>query len=220
MNDDDVAQYLREHPGFFDNHLELLSNLQLPNPHGGQAIALSDRQVQALREENRALRAKLQELIEFGEENDLITGKMHALMLAQLPAVSLPEYLGTLHDGLREGLDVPQTALRVWGGREGGSEDNERDEFSAVSDELKQYASALSQPFCGPSGNVEVAGWFADAASQVRSVAHVPVRDAGGACIGLLALGSEDVLRFYPDMGTIYLQRLGELTGAALRRFI
>ena len=29
---------------------ELLAQIQLPNPHGGQAIALSDRQVQALRE--------------------------------------------------------------------------------------------------------------------------------------------------------------------------
>jgi uncharacterized protein YigA (DUF484 family) len=54
----------------------------------------------------------------------------------------------------------------------------------------------------------------------VRSVAHMPVRDVAGICIGILALGSEDVLRFYPDMGVVYLQRLSELAGASLRRFI
>ena len=223
MNDDDVAQYLRDNRGFFENHVELLTQIQLPNPHGGQAISLSDRQVQALREENRALKAKLQELIEFAEENDAITGKMHALVLSQLPAASLGEPLATLHAGLREGLSMPQTALRVWGGRAGSnaSVDVEgRDEFAPVSDEFKEYAAGLSQPFCGPSGSVEAAGWFGDSAAQVRSVAHIPLRDAGGACIGLLALGSEDVLRFYPDMGTVYLRRLGELTGAALRRFV
>ena len=211
MNDDEVAQYLRDHPVFFEDHLELLTQIQLPNPHGGQAIALSDRQVQALREENRALKAKLQELIEFAEENDAITGKMHALVLSQLPTASLGELLAALHGGLREGLSVPQTALRIWGGREGAGDAEGRDEFAPVSDEFKQYASGLSQPFCG---------WFGESASQVRSVAHIPLRDAAGACIGLLALGSEDVLRFYPEMGTVYLQRLGELTGAALRRFV
>lgn len=220
MNDDDVAQYLRDNPGFFESHMELLTQIQFPNPHGGQAIAISDRQVQALREENRALKAKLQELIEFAEENDAITGKMHTLVLSQLPAASLGELLATLHAGLREGLSVPQTALRVWGGRDASGDAEGRDEFSPVSDEFKEYAAGLSQPFCGPSGSVEAAAWFGEAAAHVRSVAHIPLRDAGGACIGLLALGSEDVLRFYPDMGTVYLERLGELTGAALRRFV
>jgi uncharacterized protein YigA (DUF484 family) len=28
------------------------------------------------------------------------------------------------------------------------------------------------------------------------------------------------VLRFYPDMGTVYLKRLGELASAALVRFL
>ena len=41
-----------------------------------------------------------------------------------------------------------------------------------------------------------------------------------GACFGMLAFGSEDVTRFYPDMGTLYLKRLGDFLGAALLRFI
>jgi hypothetical protein len=39
-------------------------------------------------------------------------------------------------------------------------------------------------------------------------------------CFGMLALGSEDVLRFFPEMGTLYLKRLGDLTGAALLRLL
>ena len=33
---------------------------------------------------------------------------------------------------------------------------------------------------------------------------------------GLLALGSEDAKRFYAEMGTLYLRRIGELVAAAL----
>jgi len=49
-------------------------------------------------------------------------------------------------------------------------------------------------------------------------VALMPLRDE--VCFGMLALGSEDVMRFYPEMGTLYLKRLGELAGASLARFL
>ena len=34
----------------------------------------------------------------------------------------------------------------------------------------------------------------------------------------MVALGSEDPQRFYSDMGTLYLERLGELVSAAISR--
>ena len=43
---------------------------------------------------------------------------------------------------------------------------------------------------------------------------------APGEAFGMLALGSEDAARFYADMGTLYLMRLGEMAGAGLTRFI
>jgi len=46
----------------------------------------------------------------------------------------------------------------------------------------------------------------------------MPLRDAGNACVGMLALASEDPARFFPEMGTLYLKRLGELASAALQR--
>ena len=34
----------------------------------------------------------------------------------------------------------------------------------------------------------------------------------------VLALGSEEPQRFYPEMGTLYLERIGEVAAAALNR--
>ena len=53
----------------------------------------------------------------------------------------------------------------------------------------------------------------------MRSVAQMALRDEAKGCIGMLTLGSEDVMRFYPEMGTLYLQRLGELASASLLRY-
>jgi uncharacterized protein len=208
---DEIARYLRENPVFFEKYADMLAEIYIPHPHGGRAIPLSDRQVLTLRDKNRALELRLAELLQLGVENDAIGDKMHRLSLALLSAQDLQNLLAVLYLHLREDFAVPHAALRLWGlGGDGV-------EFRSVSDELKRYAGSLTQPFCGPSGNAEAAAWFVDGASHVRSVAHIALREND--CFGMLALGSEDVSRFYPEMGTLYLKRLGQLTSAALARF-
>jgi uncharacterized protein YigA (DUF484 family) len=218
MNAEDVARYLTENPEFFEQYSEMLSQISVSNPHGGRAIALSDRQVLTLREKIKVLEGKLSELIQFGEENDAIGEKMHRLVLALLACRELPALLAALHYNLREDFTVPHVALRVWRGHDAAQRAEGMPEFRTVTAELVQYAGALTQPYCGPSANTEAAEWFGEAATHVRSVALMPLRDE--ACFGMLALGSEDVMRFYPEMGTLYLKRLGELAGAALVRFL
>ncbi len=219
MKADDVARYLRENPMFFETHADMLAEISIPHPHGGRAIPLSDRQLLTLREKSRALESRLAELLQIGEENDAIGEKMHRLSLALLAAPDWQSLLTVLYLHLREDFAVPHAALRVWGAGRGTPEGaGDSPEFRIVGEQLQRYAAALSQPFCGPSGSAEAAAWFGESASHVRSVAHMALRDRE--CFGMLALGSEDVLRFYPEMGTLYLKRMGVLASAALLRFL
>ena len=218
MKAEDVARYLTENPEFFEQYSELLLQISIPNPHGGHAIPLSDRQVLTLREKTKVLETKLSELIRFGEENDAIGEKMHRLALALLAPRELRGWCSALYYNLREDFAVPHVALRVWRGHDVAHRALTVPEFRAVTGELVQYAAALVQPYCGPSANAEAAGWFGEAASHTRSVALMPLRDKE--CFGILALGSEDVMRFFPEMGTLYLKRLGELVGASVARFL
>jgi len=216
---DDVARYLRENPSFFETHADMLADISLPHPHGGRAIPLSDRQMLTLREKSRALESRLTELLQIGEENDAIGEKMHRLSLALLGAPDWASLVNVLYLHLREDFAVPHAALRVWGTERGAPEGAvDSPEFRTVGDTLKRYAASLAQPFCGPSASGEAAAWFGESASHVRSVAHMALRDRE--CFGMLALGSEDVLRFYPEMGTLYLKRMGDLASAALLRFL
>jgi len=214
MKAEEVVRYLQDNPGFFEDYAELLAQIYIPHPHGGRAIPIAERQILTLREKSRMLEGKLAELILFGEENDAIGEKIHRLCLALLPAADLQAMLQALYYNLREDFTVPHTALRVWRGAGQGIE------FAAASDELHQYAGGLERPFCGPDANPEVLGWFGDTSVQLRSIAYMSLRDGGGECFGMLALASEDPKRFYPEMGTLYLQRLGELLSAALQRYL
>lgn len=214
MKAEEVVRYLQDNPGFFEEYAELLAQIYIPHPHGGRAIPIAERQILTLREKSRMLEGKLAELIQFGEENDAIGEKMHRLCLALFPAADLQAMLQAMYYNLREDFSVPHAALRIWRGAGTGTE------FTPVDEELRAYAGGLERPYCGSELNPGVLSWFGDTAAQLRSVACMPLRDAGGECFGMLVLASEDPKRFYPEMGTLYLKRLSELLSAALQRHL
>ena len=51
----DVAQYLREHPAFFEEYADAIAEIFVPHPHGGHAIPIAERQILTLREKNAEL---------------------------------------------------------------------------------------------------------------------------------------------------------------------
>lgn len=213
MNAADVARYLKEHPDFLAEHGELFTQLTVPHPHGGQAISLAERQLHALRDKIRLLEGKLSELIRFGEENDEIGEKIHRLTLSLLEAEDYESLRHALFENLRDDFAVPNIALRVWNvvlSREG-------DDFAPVSEALRLFAGDLHHPYCGAPANLEVLEWFGASAAHVRSVALLPLR-RDAQVIGLLALGSQESERFYAEMGTLYVSRIGDIVASALRR--
>lgn len=210
MNAEELARFLRDNPDFLSEHGELFIRLTVPHPqHGGQAISLAERQLHALREKIRQLEAKLAELIRFGEANDDIGAKVHRLGVALLEAHDDASVRHALLHSLREDFAVPHVGLRIWDAAHPGDA-----ELSAA---VRRQLESLHHPYCGAPENIEILSWFGEAAPHVRSVALIPLRRLEH-CVGVLALGSAEADRFYAEMGTLYLERIGELAAAALGR--
>lgn len=219
LDANEVARYLQSHPEFFEQYADLLAHVHIPSPHGGKAISITERQIGILRDKARQLEGKMSELIGFGEENDVISEKVHRLGVALLSTRALSATVASLYDHLVNHFAVPHVLVRLWGVGNG-----EGTEFADVDDSIKALVGALERPYCGPIAEQPVAAWFDE---HVRSVALVPLREPGldgsthaGACFGVLAFASEDVRRFYPDMGTLYLERIGDMAAAALLRVV
>jgi len=212
MKSDQVAAYLQQNPAFFEEYADLLANIYIPHPHGGRAIPISERQILSLREKNRALESKLKELIDFGEENDVIGERLHRLTLVLLAARDFDAVLHGLYFNLREDFAVPHVALRLWPAEPG----SDRTEYRDAGEEVRMFTASLSGPYCLGHPMYDTATWFGEDGGRLRSFAYVPLK--GSEVIGLLALGSEDPQRFYPEMGTLYLGRLGDMAVAALER--
>ncbi len=210
MNADDIARFLRGHPRFFDQHPELLEAINVPHPYGGRAIPLAERRTVALRDKVKLLEGKLGELIRFGEENDAISEKVHRLAVALSAARDFAAFARSLYFHLREDFAVPHVALRVWG----KSVPADFDESRPVDEPQRRHADAMGAPQCGPAAGNPFVPWFGESGEHLRSLALVPLGQT--AVFGLLALGSEDPKRFFPEMGTLYLRRIGELCAAGV----
>jgi uncharacterized protein YigA (DUF484 family) len=213
MTPDVVATFLQEHPEFFEQYADMLAEIYIPHPHGGRAIPISERQILTLRDRSKQLETKLREVIQFGEENDAIGEKVHRLAVSLLGARDLASVVSTVNYNLREDFAVPHVVLRAWDAAApldgAGSK--------PVSDATREFARSLSGPHCvahpAEALNAEL---FGESAPLLKSFAYIPLRAPD--TFGLLALASEDGERFYPEMGTVYLKRIGDMVGAALLR--
>lgn len=215
ITEDDIANYLVNTPDFFERHAALLAAVQLTSPHGQRAVSLQERQAEMLREKIRGLELKGAEMIRHGNENTVIADKLQRWtreLLLTRDARELPE---VTTKAIADHFLVPQVAIKVW-----DVEPAYAGEAFAqgASDDVKAFASSLMRPYCGANPGLEAAQWLADSASAA-SLALIPLR-AGIApqAFGLLVLASPDTQRFAPDMGTDFLERIGELTSAALSR--
>ncbi len=208
-----VAQYLLDHPDFFEEHADVLSQIKLSSPLLGRAVSLQERQMEVLRHKYHALELRLAELVRIGRDNDEIADKFQqwarALLLARND-VDLPH---VLIDGLQNIFGVPYATLRLWN----VAPDYTHTWFAAgVSDDARLFANGLNGPFCGPNNDFEVTSWIDDA-QTVASLAIVPLRrDGATETFGLLVLGSPDAQRFSADMATDFLTRIGDCAAASM----
>ena len=210
----DVAQYLKDHPQFFEEFADEIAEIYVPHPHGGHAIPIAERQILALRDKNGELAGKLAELIRFGAENDATAERLHRSTLALFAAPDLESTLAVLTHSLREDFSVPDVAVRLWGRV---PEQSYLPELAATSAEVREYAERLEGPDTGPNAIAEAGEWF-EVGAQPASYAFLPLRTA--LTFGLLGLASPDPQRFHKGIGTVYLTRLAELASLAIARYL
>jgi len=202
MRAEEVARYLQDNPQFFEDHSDTLAQINLPHPHGGRTISLSERQLLALREKNKELEKKLREMMAFAQENDALQHKVHEFVVALFAARGLTTLQEMIPHLLRDIFAVPHTVLRLW-------------QIDPPSAEVLTFADAQAQPVCLHHAAHDTAAWFGEHAAQLHSYAYLPLH-AGNETVGLLVLASEDKQRFYPEMGTVFLQRIAEAVESAL----
>ena len=113
MTTDDVITYLQEHPDFFNEHPQVLSELDIPHATG-PAVSLVERQVSVLREQNQQINRRLHELIEIARLNEELARRMHQLSLTLMDAGDPREIFKTLYDNLTRNFHADRVVVRLF----------------------------------------------------------------------------------------------------------
>lgn len=217
--DDQVAGYLQQNPDFFERHQPLLARLRLPHARSASTISLVERQVEVLRERQTELETKLAEFVQVARANDALAEKIQRFTRRLLRAQTRRATIEQIEASLREDFDAFQASLLLTqahgAGLEGVAERFLR-VLSADDVVLKSFEGLFTsgKPRCGQVRDTQRDFLFGPDASEIGSVALVPIGDHGS--IGLLALGSHDRERFHPGMSTEFLARMGELIADSL----
>jgi len=203
MNPADIALYLQNNPQFFEDNADMLAEVTIPHPYSGRTISLNERQLLTLREQNKSLEKKLHEMVTLAKDNDALQQKVHQFTLALFGARDLMSLQNVITQNLREIFSVPHAVLHIWKGL-------------PPSLEVLAFADQQLLPVCTHHALHDTLPWFGENAAHLHSFAYLPLR-ADEKSIGLLILASEDAQRFYPGMGTLFLQRIAEIVSSALR---
>ena len=200
MQDEQVIEFLKQHPDFLQKHPEALDHLVLHHEAGEGTVSLMERQIKVLRERQATNREKLAEWVRVGRENDAIAERMHHFTLALMQAHDEADLIARVHASLRTDFDIVSVRLLI--------------DLEARPDVETLLPAARTR--CGHFVLEQRRIVFGEEAESIASMALVPVGPA--ASLGVLALGSIDAERFTPAMSTDFLARMGELLGAALLR--
>ncbi len=208
-----VAQYLTEHPNFFEEHAGLLGDIKLSSPLTGRAVSLQERQMEVMRDKYKALELRMSDLMRLASENEAIANKFHQWTQVLLQAEDHGSMPHAVASGLKSCFDVPQATLRLWG----TAPDYAEEWFvRGVSEDARLFANSLLAPYCGSNKDFEAVRWLDDA-SGIESTVIIPLRQPGTkSAFGLLIMGSTDPARFTAMMGTDFLAHIGETSSTAL----
>ena len=213
---EEVLAYLGRHPDFFLHHENILCELELPH-RAGTAVSLVERQVSLLRERNIESRQRLSRLLDHARDNDELFTKTRQLILALLEAGTLEQLSQSLVQSIRREFGVEHCRLLLVSDHDSRwSEGGERISRDAAEATLKSMFRP-GKPIVGPLRPQERELLFATDAEAVHSAVVVPLGiDTPSA---LLVAGSGDARRFHGEMGTLFLEFIGDALQRLLPRF-
>lgn len=212
LSDAEVARYLAETPDFFERHLDLLADLQLPHD-SGHAISLIERQVSVLRDRNMDMRHRLSKLLDNARDNDKLFDKTKRLVLALLEGRKAEDSINSLFYSFDKDFQIHFTRLilfRPQAGKLGQAR------CVTLIDAKTPLAKILKtqKAMCGQLGNEEKAYLFGEQAPIVGSAAVVPL--VHGTIFGVLAIGNRDAGYYRSSMGTLFLSYIAEILNRTL----
>ena len=219
LGEQGVADYLRRHPGFFEDKPTLLADLRVPHT-AGAAVSLVERQVTVLRERNANLQSQLDGLLQVARANDKLNALLHKFTLRMIECESLDVLLDLLSKKLRQDFSADLVAIRLLAEPKEKAPAS-REAFPTDADAFRGLFQRLlggGKPYCGQLKKEQLDALFGEHAEEVSSSAVLPMGLGGE--LGMVVIGGYERDRYHTDVDTAFLQCMSEVMAAALGKHL
>lgn len=210
LTNEQVAEFLRVNPEFFENNPDLLAEIEIPHIRGEGTTSLIEHQVKVLREQNEILKDQLKTFAVLAIENEDIWVRFKDLAIMLLNHSSPSSLKTDIENWLKRqfnlcgvmiNLDKPSKTLKKF---------KQNDAYKIVVDDAQIHCHSHQ------SDELLATLFGSEDAAKVNSCALIPLKNASGDSEALLALGSENTERFTSSQSTAYLDCLSQLISEAL----
>ncbi len=199
-----VKKFLLKNPNFLEQEPELLRDLEL-NHSAGPAVSLIEKQVQYLRSQNESLKTRMNQLIQVAADNEKLMSRLHQLTLELMAIRNLPAFFDRLSEALLSKFNADIINITLFDIKVEAKPTTPIFQTRRDDPDMQQFQDQLEKgvSVCGRLNSNKRDYLFGSRGQWVQSTALVPLGDDG-----MLAVGSSDPARFYPGMGTLFLDLL------------
>ena len=214
ITSEDVANYLKNNPGFFAQHQEVLVDLELDTAQQ----PFHQRQLDVLRQRHADEKAKYQLVVDSARNNQALDKSLHEYAQKLLGYRQDPDSLAA--ERITEAhFSIGYARICQESGDNGDPHDNNQhsniseEDLSAIVQRVRHGNSV-----CDDRVSSSLLACLFGVDHDAGSCAFVPCKAIDTDFSGVMVLGDADPTRFAPGIGTIYLDRMGQLVAAFLSR--
>ena len=211
LDDDLVAEYLEDHPEFFNRHPQLLHKLSVATQERG-AVSLVEHQLELMRRKIRGLEEEITSLLAVASHNEQLYGQYAELFFALYACEDLDSLTTILNERVTNGMGLSRVTLKLYAGEAPAAVHMPGYELEA----LLTKRLAGNGHYFGRLNNEEQQQLF-DAEFD-GSVALITLGDNQDQ--GLLAVASDNPGHFHPAMDPLLLTQLSRLLSLMIDKLL
>jgi uncharacterized protein YigA (DUF484 family) len=212
-----VRDHLTKNPDFFEQNPDVFEVINISHD-SGKAISLVERQISILRERNSEMITQIDQMQAAAKDNVLLMKKTNRLVLNLIQANDLNSLSKALTVSLKSDFSTEFFSLTLINNDSAATKTAVN--FVSESEAKSIIGNILSakKAVCGKRNDEEISLLFGNQAEDIGSVLALPLKTTN--TFGVLALGHSDPEFYTKEIGTVFIDYIGDLLSELIPKHI
>lgn len=211
-----VRDYLSQNPDFFEQNPDVFEALNISH-NSGKAISLVERQIGLMRDRNKDMAAQIDQMQTTAQDNALLMEKTNRLVLNLVQAKDLTQLIKALSVSLKSDFSTEFFSLTLINddiiAAKTAANFVSKDEAKSIINDILTAQKAV----CG-AREEELSLLFGNQAKDIGSILALPLKNS--VTFGVLALGHRDPSFYSQEIGTVFIDYIGDLLNELIPKFL